>query len=189
MQSTGHRVMQDLLDASLVRTGERLNLKIAKANISNIVNEAIGDRSSKDLSRIVKQVKDLSGFWDADALQRSIENLIGNAFKYGDRSTPVTISVEEGHGRVMVSVHNLGNPIPVEQAESLFQVFRRAEASKNGAIQGWGIGLALARSTSEQMGGSLGMQSSFELGTTFTIDIPKDARPFDNAPTSNGGST
>lgn len=172
------RMIQNMLDASVVQVGERLSLNITAGNMQHIVNEAIGERSANERKQLKTELISIQGHWDVDALQRTIENLISNAFKYGDISKPITITVQESHERVMVSVHNQGNPIPIENLESLFQVFRRAEAAKKGNIQGWGIGLAMARSTAERMGGSLGVDSSPELGTTFTIDIPCDARPF-----------
>ena len=172
------RMVQDMLDASVVQVGERISINITEANLQDIVNEAIGERPSQESKRIVTELISVKGYWDADALQRSVENLISNAVKYGDPKTPITICIKESHERSMISVHNHGNPIPAENLESLFQVFRRAEAAKTGSVKGWGIGLALARSTAERMGGSLDVDSSAEQGTTFTIDIPNDARPF-----------
>ena len=79
-------------------------------------------------------------------------------------------------GRVILSVHNVGHPIPVTRQEWLFQPFRRdAEAAERGA-RGWGIGLPLVRAVAESHGGSVGVDSSEALGTTFTIDMPSDVR-------------
>ncbi len=172
------RMIQDMLDASVVQIGERLSVRISEGNLKDLVLEAIGERPPAEREKLVTNLIDYRGHWDLDALQRSVENLISNAFKYGDRAKPVTIKLDQSHERVMISVHNYGNPIPAENLESLFQVFRRAEAAKKGTIKGWGIGLAIARSTAERMGGSLGVDSSAEQGTTFTIDIPRDARPY-----------
>lgn len=172
------RMIQDMLDASVVQVGERLSVRLSEGNIKDVVLEAIGERTPAEREKLKINLIDFKGYWDLDALQRSVENLISNAFKYGDTSKPVTINIDESHQRVMISVHNYGNPIPAENLESLFQVFRRAEAAKKGTVKGWGIGLAVARSTAERMGGSLGVDSSSEQGTTFTIDIPSDARPF-----------
>ena len=110
---------------------------------------------------------------------RMVQDMLdATVVQVGEATTPITISLRESHDRVMVSEHNCGNPIPAELSESLFQVFRRAEAAKKGSVKGWGIGLALSRSTAERMGGSLEVDSFQEQGTTFTIDIPNDARPF-----------
>lgn len=178
------RMIQDMLDASVVQVGEKMAIHITEGNMDDIVNAAIGEREEGEKSRLSYRGNVVRGYWDCDAMQRSIENLIGNAFKYGDSDTPVTIEVATSHERVMISVHNVGNPIPAESIESLFQAFRRAESAKTSGKRGWGIGLALARSTAERMGGSLGVESSIERGTIFTIDVPCDARPFQDAPTS-----
>lgn len=178
------RMIQDMLDATIVQVGEVLSLKITECQLQTIVQEAIGQRSSKEGALLKVKVENVIGYWDPDAFQRSIENLLSNAFKYGDGGN-VSLVAKESHERVLVSVHNFGNPIPAEIRESLFQAFRRSESAKGGSTKGWGIGLALARTVSEQMGGSLGCESSAEKGTTFTIDVPKDARPFLGAPITN----
>lgn len=178
------RMIQDMLDASVVQVGEKMAIQINPGDMDEIVLAAIGEREENEKSRLAYKGNSVKGFWDCDSLQRSVENLIGNAFKYGDDNSPVTIEVRTSHERVMVSVHNFGNPIPGENIESLFQAFRRAESAKTSGKKGWGIGLALARATAEHMGGSLGVESSAERGTIFTIDVPCDARPYKDSPTS-----
>lgn len=82
----------------------------------------------------------------------------------------------------MLSVHDEGASIPPDQIESVFQVFRRAAAAKQNPAQGWGSGLPHVRSVAESHGGSIGVDSAPERGTTFTIDILLDMRPFLDAP-------
>ena len=82
----------------------------------------------------------------------------------------------------MLSVHNEGEPIPPDQMESIFQLFVRAEAAKEGNKEGWGIGLPYVRSVAESHGGSVTVDSAAPRGTTFMMDIPRDARPFQDAP-------
>lgn len=106
-----------------------------------------------------------------------MENLLNNAIKYGTSSRPVTITVKQLHERAFIQVHNHGGVIPVEQRETLFQAFQRLPDAEAGGKRGWGLGLAQARGAAEAHGGSIGVDSLPERGTTFTIDIPKDARP------------
>jgi Histidine kinase-, DNA gyrase B-, and HSP90-like ATPase len=47
---------------------------------------------------------------------------------------------------------------------------------------GWGLGLAQVRAVAEAHGGSIGVDSVPERGTTFTIEIPLDARPYQSNP-------
>lgn len=180
------RMIQDLLDASVIQAGEHMRIHIAEGNLKDIVAECLNALSESQAKRVVSDLQSVAGHWDLDALQRSIDNLLNNAFKYGDENHPIDLGLKTVRGRVMISVHNMGNPIPPENMELLFQVFRRAEQAQHSGKQGWGIGLALARSVAEHMGGSLTVESSRETGTTFTMDIPQDARPFVDCPSSDG---
>lgn len=119
---------------------------------------------------------------DRAAIKRCIENLLSNAVKYGISKGPITIRIDTSYDRLLVRVHNIGDPIPPEEQESIFQMYRRAEAAKNSVEKGWGIGLPYVRAVAESHGGSVGVDSSRERGTTFVIDIPVDCRPFLGAP-------
>nr|WP_258192562.1 ATP-binding protein [Nitrosospira sp. Nsp2] len=65
----------------------------------------------------------------------------------------------------------------------IFQVFHRAEVAKSGNKEGWGIGLPYVCSVAESHGGSVGVDSGVNRGTTFIIDIPlEDSRAYQDAP-------
>ncbi len=124
----------------------------------------------------------VEGWWCREALQRTIENLVNNAIKYGDRAAAIRLTVSTTVERVQVMVHNQGAPIAPEDSESIFQLYRRA--GNQGLGEGWGVGLPYVRRVAEAHGGSVLMSSSAEDGTAFVIDIPIDARPFAGAPTA-----
>ena len=112
--------------------------------------------------------------------------MISNAIKYGAPDTPIRTEIDAQDERVILTVHNEGEPIPPEQVECIFQIFERAVAAKEANKKGWGIGLPYVRSVAESHGGSVGVDSSANRGTTFTINMPIDARPFQDAPTLGG---
>jgi signal transduction histidine kinase len=171
-------MIQNLLDTTIMQIGERIPLKISECEILSIIKEVIDNLSRKDQARIHLSGAATWGYWDREALRRSIENLISNALKYGSANTAVTIRIVTGNERVMISFHNHGEAIPIEEQECLFQAYRRSFQAKKSGKKGWGIGLALVRGVIESHGGSIGVDSSRERGTTFTIDFPIDARPF-----------
>lgn len=107
-------------------------------------------------------------------MRRAVENLITNAVKYGD-GKGIHITVDEAHERMLLSVHNTGNPISMEHRGRIFEYLRR---EGSGIQQGWGIGLPFVQSVAESHGGSVAVDSSAETGTTFLIDVPVDCRPF-----------
>jgi signal transduction histidine kinase len=176
-------MINDLLDAVVFQAGERLRLHLESFDMLALAHEVRDQLTAVHGRDIQVSGMTVNGTWDRAVIKRALENLVGNAVKYGAPDTPVRISVTAQHERVIVSVHNEGDPIPPEQAEFVFQVFRRAASAMEGEKQGWGLGLPFVRAVAESHGGSVGLDSAAERGTTFTIDIPVDARPFREAPT------
>lgn len=178
----------ELLDAAVFHVGGRLALHIEHMDIFMLAKEVCEQFEAIHGSRFELLGDTLIGHWDRNAMKRAIENLVGNAAKYGEPDSVITLKVEETHGRMIFSVHNFGNPMPAGELESVFKVFERAVAAKEGDKQGWGIGLPYVRSVAEGHGGSVTADSAPETGTTFVIDVPVDARPFQDAPTLGTGA-
>ncbi|TQK03124.1 sensor histidine kinase KdpD [Herbaspirillum sp. SJZ107] len=180
VQSNADRLedmMAELLDALTLQGAAKIPLHLTRFDILDLAREtreqyipAAGDAVAIDISG-----EPVVGYWCRASLRRALENLIGNALKYGDRGT-VSILAHQTRGRMMLSVHNQGNPIPEEQHDRIFDYLRR-EAGPLSAT-GWGIGLPFVKAVGESHGGSVTVDSSPELGTTFLIDIPVDCRPF-----------
>lgn len=112
------------------------------------------------------------GWWDRDALLRALENLVGNAVKYGS-GKQVTIDVSQAHGRVIISVHNTGNPVDEKHHAAIFRFLNRGETHQQ---KGWGIGLQFVQDVAIRHSGTVVLDSAADTGTTFSIDIPCDAR-------------
>jgi signal transduction histidine kinase len=177
------RMLQDLLDSVTFQSGERLQLHLEEFDIQEVVKEVCDQLTVMHGPRFQILGSPTKGWWGRDAIKRAIENMVGNAVKYGTPGTPIRLKAESENERIFLSVHNEGEPIPPEQIECIFQVFGRAAAAKKGNKEGWGIGLPYVRNVAESHGGSVTVDSAVQRGTTFLIDIPVDARPFQDAPT------
>lgn len=175
------RMLHDLLDAVAFQNGTRMPLRLTEFDIWEVVHEACAPNLTAK-QHVHREGRSVRGWWDRDSMKRAVENLIGNAVKYGDVVRPITIRTEAYHQRLILTVHNEGNPIPPDQIESVFQVFQRTKLAREGDKRGWGIGLPYVRSVAESHGGSIGVDSGEDRGTTFTIDIPIDSRPYQSAP-------
>ena len=181
-------MINDLLDAAVFQAGQRLRLHLESFDMHALACELRSQPVNIPGARIEVWGVPVHGNWDRAAVKRALENLVGNAVKYGIPGRPIRIGVEVLLGRVIVTVHNEGQPIPPEQAEVVFQVFRRAVAAEEGDKKGWGLGLPFVRAVAESHGGSVGLDSGPGRGTTFTIDMPLDARPFLHAPILGRGA-
>lgn len=172
------RLIQNLLDATVLHAGKGVSLNIDECDFLAITHEVISELASRDQARFRIIGETARGFWDPDALRRVVENLVSNALKYGTPGRTIEIKINVGHGRALFTIHNDGPAIPLDEVGGLFEVFNRARAAKEGKKQGWGIGLGLVRAVTEAHGGSIGVDSSEERGTTFNVDIPLDSRPY-----------
>ena len=71
----------------------------------------------------------LPGRWSAQAVTRIVENLVGNAFKYGGERSPVAVWLYPAGADAVLEVSNAGRPIPPQELRQLFDPFRRSNAA------------------------------------------------------------
>ncbi|HKS75001.1 MAG TPA: HAMP domain-containing sensor histidine kinase [Terriglobales bacterium] len=109
---------------------------------------------------------------DLAALTQCVQNLIGNAVKYGGESRWIRLSAQRAEGGVQISVEDRGIGIKASELGEIFEPFYRSDAVTSAQIRGTGLGLPLARSIAEAMGGSLTVKSELGRGSTFTLHLP-----------------
>jgi len=110
------------------------------------------------------------------ALRRVLDNLMGNALRYG-RGLMVTVELECGTDGVVVRVLDRGPGIPEEEREAVFRPFHRLERSRSTDTGGSGLGLAIARQLSEANGWRLTLGSRDGGGTVAELVLPRLALP------------
>jgi signal transduction histidine kinase len=165
-------MITELLDASMIRTGQPLPLKIEDCDLIEIVHECAEELNLiYDGRFVVKADTSVIGCWSKGGLRRIMDNLATNAIKYGSLNTPITISIQQDDSRVIISVHNEGPAISKEDQTILFKEFRRAKSAEG--QKGWGLGLAVVKGLAEAHHGSARVESDAVKGTTFIIEIPK----------------
>jgi signal transduction histidine kinase len=172
------RMIMDLLDANRIQAGEGIPLKIEECHLEKLIDAVVDDLTKIHGPRIYFQNSAglIKGFWDPTGLQRIVENLAGNAIKYGLDRGLIEIKLTRTEVSIEVSVHNLGNPIAPGDLAKIFDPYKRTESAVVGAHKGWGIGLGLVKALTEAMSGSVRVESSPRAGTTFFIHLPMDAR-------------
>jgi signal transduction histidine kinase len=172
------RMTQDLLDANRLRAGERLPLDLQPCDLAEIATDVIAEFGEEDRRRVRSSVPDrLEGVWAPDQLRRALWNLVTNALKYGSPDAPVDVHVGRVSDAVAVSVHNEGPVIAADEQVRIFEPFGRGRGAQ-ALARGWGLGLTLIRGCAQAHGGRLEVSSTAEAGTTFTMRLPLDARPF-----------
>jgi len=109
---------------------------------------------------------------DASAVSRIFMNLVENAVKYNRDGGRITLSLEQTPDAVKVRVADTGIGIEPEHLPKLFRRFYRTDQARSRETGGAGLGLAIAKSFVEALGGRIQVESAPEVGTTFTLTFP-----------------
>ena len=109
----------------------------------------------------------------ASALRRCMDNLVGNAVRYGQRAR---ISLADSATRLQISVHDDGPGIAEQELDKVLLPFYRLEASRNRHSGGVGLGLATAHDVAQKHGGSLTLANAPAGGLVATLQLPRPAR-------------
>jgi signal transduction histidine kinase len=174
-------MLKDLLDALALQSGDRLKLALSQFDLLALV-ESVAQRA-RDYQGADVRVEGvpITGWWSQPALERALENLVNNAQKYGDPGTPIEVHLGVDNERAVLSVRNQGKPIPPGELEAIFQQFVRSKDAGDTPAGSWGLGLPYVRTVAQSHGGSAVVFSDADAGTVFVIDVPVDARPFQEA--------
>ena len=109
----------------------------------------------------------------ASHLHQLLQNLIGNALKYGKDDEPprVHLSFREVGQFRQFAVRDNGIGIAPQYHKQVFGIFKRLHA-KNGKYPGTGIGLAICQRIVERYGGRIWLESEPGKGSTFCFTVP-----------------
>lgn len=107
---------------------------------------------------------------DPKLLRHILANLVSNAIKYSEPSSPVIVRVTCEPKQVTIRVQDHGIGIPAHEQGRMFQSFFRA--SNAAQYKGTGLGLAIVRQSVDLHGGEIHFESEEGRGTTFTVTLP-----------------
>ncbi|AVK63836.1 two-component sensor histidine kinase [Lactobacillus sp. CBA3606] len=168
-------LVEDLFEYTKVRQTET-PLNISRLNLTAMLEQLAASfelEANKKQLTISVETGPAPIYLEADAekLGRVFNNLITNAFKYGDGAKKVILQAEQRGPEVVIHVTNDGKRIPADSLGLLFERFYRVEESRSKATGGSGLGLAIAQSIVTHHGGYIYAQSDDEL-TSFVMHLP-----------------
>ncbi len=169
------RLSSDLLDLSRAET---LGLEKTSIDLATLIADVVSRFSAQAAAagvEIHNTVRSpLIVLADNDEMAQVIVNLLDNAINYTPRGGEVAISAEDGEALVLISVTDTGIGIMSHDIPRLFERFYRADKARSRASGGTGLGLSIVKHIVENHGGSVGVQSEFNKGSTFTFTVPRN---------------
>ena len=111
---------------------------------------------------------------DRAKVEQIVLNLLSNAVKFTPSGGRVSIACNVADRQVEVAVRDTGSGIPADQLEQIFEPFVQVGRSLTASHEGTGLGLAISRDLARAMHGDIRVQSTPEVGSTFTLMLPRE---------------
>lgn len=104
-------------------------------------------------------------------IEHIVSTLTDNAIKHTDAQKEIQVDLKKEKNEIILEVKNMGNPIPEEEREKIFERFYRIDPSRNRKEKRYGLGLAISKSIVEKYKGKIEVfyQDNF---TIFKVTIP-----------------
>lgn len=164
---SGNLLLMAKMDADMqVEKASASISEIVEATILNL--EAVAFEKGVQLDYDIE--KNIIGNVNSSHITRLCLILLDNAIKYSPKDEYVHIRLNK-HGRdqALLSVQNMGDPIPEADIGKIFDRFYRVDKSRS--TSGYGLGLAMAKEIVEIHKGKISVKSSEESGTEFIVTL------------------
>ncbi len=140
-----------------------------------IIRQAIADCSTeaaRHAMSVTLKGDHVSVQADPELMRVVMDNLIGNAVKYGREGSEILVTSIRAQENLRVEVYNQGVGVPKERLSELFSKFLRIQDPKLGSQRGTGVGLYLVKKFVEIHGGRVGVDGEYEKWIKFWFEIP-----------------
>ncbi|MBD8530097.1 MULTISPECIES: HAMP domain-containing protein [unclassified Massilia] len=191
-------LINDILDLSKIESGT-VTLDVSEyrfANLRNYVDRTFRHMAeAKHLGFQVGLAENLptAVMTDTTRLQQVLKNLLSNAFKFTSHGqvalniSLVTSGWTADHPHLLhadavlaFSVSDSGVGIPQDKLQLIFEAFQQADGSTARKYGGTGLGLSISRELARLLGGEIRVESTVNVGSTFTLYLPYNRAGFIN---------
>ena len=168
-------MVSDLIDLSRIDYGD-LKLNIVEVNLDNFIKSFIDSMKSvmkkKDIYIEYQPRHKKNIMADVQALERVMNNLIDNAFKYSPKDSVIEISTITNNNHIKINVADQGSGISEIDQEYIFDRFYRTASARASENKGSGLGLAIVKNLINSLNGEVGVSNRPEGGSIFWFTLP-----------------
>jgi PAS domain S-box-containing protein len=173
-------VINDILDFSKIEAG-KLELERIEFSFTDVVEEVAtllelaAEDKGLELTCRTEPALGARFVGDPSRIRQVLVNLMSNAVKFtdaGEVAVRASLAGDDAHPRVRVEVRDTGVGIAPEAQKKLFAPFSQVDASTTRTHGGTGLGLAICRELVARMGGTIGVETTPDAGSTFWFTLP-----------------
>jgi two-component system phosphate regulon sensor histidine kinase PhoR len=174
-------IIEDLLALSRIEQSEGAgNLPLEPTRIAEVFRAALvdcGPRAAERSIRLETHCPDtLEAAVNPPLLEQAVINLVDNAIKYSEPGREVRLEAGSEPGaedsRLVIRVADQGAGIAAEHLPRLFERFYRVDKARSRKLGGTGLGLSIVKHIVQAHGGSIAVESTLGVGSTFEIRLP-----------------
>jgi len=169
-------LINQLLDMERMEAGA-INLDLDATTSREVITRAVSVVSGLAEKRKIEikvPATNLDLVADGDKIVQVLVNLLGNALKFSPEQSKITIAEEERGRAIRFSVTDRGRGIPPEKLARIFDRFEQVSPTDAAEKSGSGLGLAICKAIVEAHGGTIGVTSDPQFGSSFWFEIPRE---------------
>ena len=174
------KMIDELLDAGRLQAG-RLPIERERVSLEALVARAV-EKAQPSLEAQGHAVNvhlpghEVPVLVDPLRIEQVLDNLLENAGRYADPTSPVEVTLLAEEGHALVTVTDRGEGLPTAELESIFEPFHRGRNATSRRIRGAGLGLSISRGIVEAHGGRIWAETG-DGRTTFLFTLPLTEAP------------
>ena len=149
---------------------------LALSSVVNDVKDILSTHAAEKNLTVTTHPPDspVQGHWNEDALHRICRNLLENAIKFTPEGGRVDVRVRQDQDAVL-EIEDTGIGMDPTQVPTLFEAFKQESEGMDREYEGSGLGLSIVKRLTEEMGGTIDVETEKGEGTCFTVRLPSNS--------------
>ena len=159
--------MEKMLNEYLQFTSSSYLEKDEHFNLSELIKKIVEKYNNKNITKNISEKIFING--RKNLIQRSVNNLIDNAIKYGNK---VNIDLIKNNNNIFIKIGDDGPGIPEKEYENVFKPFYKIDKGRADSKSSVGLGLSIASDIVRSHGGNIKLEKSSMNGLAVKIFLP-----------------
>jgi len=179
-------IINDILDISKIDSG-KMTLENSEFSIDELMDQCMSvfalkaDEDQIEYFGLIGSNTPCALIGDTTRIRQILLNLLGNAFKFTEKGSitltiePDTLSditLEPNQTLLKFSISDTGIGVQEDKLDSIFNAYQQEDSSTTRLYAGTGLGLSICKKITELMGGTIGVESTQDKGSTFWFSLP-----------------